>query len=86
MVPELYAPDRHSAVRPLRIAKDKKPKPIREESFSSKLVLQKNDFRHIDKIVDPNREKEQGRSKGISSQFNIRGSSLDVLEEHEQCP
>jgi hypothetical protein len=35
---------------------DKKAKPIGEESFSSKLVFEKNDyFRYIDRIVDPNR-------------------------------
>ena len=39
---------------------DKKPKPVREESFSSKLVFQKNDFRYIDRIVDPNRRKRDG--------------------------
>ena len=39
---------------------DKKPKPVREESFSSKLVFEKNDFRYIDKIVDPNRKKRDG--------------------------
>jgi hypothetical protein len=38
----------------------KKPKPVREESFSSKLVFEKNDFRYIDKIVDPNRRKRDG--------------------------
>lgn len=40
--------------------KDKKPKPVREESFSSKLVFQRNDFGYIDKIVDPNRKKRDG--------------------------
>ena len=40
--------------------RDKKPKPIREESFSSKLVFEKNDFRYIDKIVDPDRRKRDG--------------------------
>jgi hypothetical protein len=40
---------------------DKKPKPIREESFSSKLVFQKNDFVYIDKIVDPGRRKRSGQ-------------------------
>lgn len=39
---------------------DKKPKPIREESFASKLVFQSNDFRYIDKIVDPNRRTRDG--------------------------
>ncbi|MDG6995452.1 MAG: hypothetical protein JRN52_05975 [Nitrososphaerota archaeon] len=39
---------------------DKKPKPIREESFSSKFVFQKNDFGYIDRIVDPNRRKRGG--------------------------
>jgi hypothetical protein len=34
---------------------DKKAKPVREDSFSSKLVFEKNDFGYIDKIVDPNR-------------------------------
>jgi hypothetical protein len=39
---------------------DKKPKPIREESFSSKLVFQKNYFVYIDKILDPDRRKRSG--------------------------
>jgi hypothetical protein len=38
----------------------KKPKPIREETFSSKLVFEKNEFRYIDRIVDPNRSKRDG--------------------------
>jgi IS5 family transposase len=41
-------------------AGDKKPKPVREESFSSKLVFEKNDFRYIDRIVDPNRRNRDG--------------------------
>ena len=40
--------------------KDKKPKPVREESFSSKLFFEKNDFGYIDRIVDPNRRKRDG--------------------------
>ncbi len=40
--------------------KDKKPKPVREESFSSKLFFRKNDFGYIDKILDPNRRKRAG--------------------------
>jgi hypothetical protein len=39
---------------------DKKHKPVREESFSSKLVFEKNDFGYIDRIVDPNRRKRDG--------------------------
>lgn len=39
---------------------DKKAKPIREESFSSKLIFEKNDFSYISKIVDPNRRKRDG--------------------------
>jgi IS5 family transposase len=39
---------------------DKKPKPIREESFSSKLFFEKNDFGYIDKMVDPNRRRRDG--------------------------
>jgi IS5 family transposase len=38
----------------------KKPKPVREESFSSKLFFEKNDFSYIDKVVDPNRRKRSG--------------------------
>lgn len=39
---------------------DKKPKPVREESFSSKLFFEKNDFSYINRIVDPNRRKRDG--------------------------
>ena len=39
---------------------DKKPKPVREESFSSKLFFEQNDFRYIDGIVDPDRKKRDG--------------------------
>lgn len=39
---------------------NKKPKLVREDSFSSKLVFLKNDFRYIDRIVDPNRRKRSG--------------------------
>ena len=41
-------------------SEDKKAKPIREESFSSKLVFEKNDFRYIAKIVDPDRKNRDG--------------------------
>ncbi len=35
---------------------DKKHKPARKESFSSKFFFEHNDFSYIDGIVDPNRK------------------------------
>jgi hypothetical protein len=49
---------------------DKKPKPIREESFSSKLFFKKNDFGYINKIVDPNRRRRDG-PKGYPASSTI---------------
>jgi len=39
---------------------DKKPKPVREESFSSRLLFEKSDFSFIDGIVDPDRDRRSG--------------------------
>jgi hypothetical protein len=39
---------------------DKKPKPVREESLSSKEFFEHNDFSYIDEIVDPDRKKRDG--------------------------
>jgi hypothetical protein len=39
---------------------DKKPKPVREESLSSKEFFKNNDFSYIDEIVDPDRKKRDG--------------------------
>gem|GEM_PF-3527373 len=51
--------------------KDKKHKPVREESFFfsalARLIFQKNDFRYIDIIVDPNsRRRKRNVPKGYS--------------------
>jgi transposase len=40
--------------------KDKKPKPVREESFSSKEFFERNDFSYVDRIVDPDRGRRDG--------------------------
>ena len=40
--------------------KDKKPKPVREDSFSSKLFFEHNDLLYVDGIVDPERESRSG--------------------------
>ena len=39
---------------------DKKPKPVREESLSSKEFFEHNDFSFVDEIVDPDRKKRDG--------------------------
>lgn len=44
----------------LKGCKDKKRKPIREESFPAELVFQKNDFSYVDSIVDPYRKERAG--------------------------
>jgi len=36
------------------------PKPTREDSFPSELIFAKTDFAFVDKIVDPDRNKDQG--------------------------
>lgn len=44
----------------IKDGREKKPKPIREESFPAQLVFQKNDFSYVDAIVDPNRATRSG--------------------------
>ncbi|MBI2936767.1 MAG: transposase [Thaumarchaeota archaeon] len=45
----------------VKAEKDKKPKPIREESFSSKEFFERNDyFSYVDVIVDPDRKRRDG--------------------------
>jgi hypothetical protein len=62
---------------------DKKPKPIREESFfSSKLFFEKNDFRYIDKIVDPNRGSHNGPKGYPPSSIFMALLLSDVSQEH----
>jgi hypothetical protein len=38
----------------------KKTKPVREESFSSRLFFEMNDYSYVDAIVDPDREHREG--------------------------
>ena len=40
--------------------KDYERKPIREETFSSKLVFERNNFTYIDRMVGPDRETRDG--------------------------
>lgn len=49
-----------STPKRIKGGEDKKPKPIREESFPAELVFQKNDFSYIDGIADPDRASRRG--------------------------
>jgi transposase len=40
--------------------REKKPRPVRVDSFSSKLIFEHNDFEYVDGIVDPNRKTRSG--------------------------
>ncbi|MEM3118004.1 MAG: hypothetical protein QW136_06330 [Nitrososphaerales archaeon] len=62
--------------------REEKPKPVREEVYPSKLLFQNTDL-FIDRIVDPDREREETRAKGLSFKFTIHGVALDVSEEYE---
>ena len=41
-------------------SREKKLRPVREESFPARLVFEKNDFSYIDAIVDPDRKRRCG--------------------------
>ena len=57
--------------------KDKKPKPVREDSFSSKLFFEHNDLGYVDAIVDPDREDRSG-PKGYPPSAIFAAMLLDV--------
>ncbi|MEM3098335.1 MAG: hypothetical protein QXU32_06425 [Nitrososphaerales archaeon] len=62
--------------------REEKPKPVREEVYPSKLLFQNTDL-FIDRIVDPDREREETRAKGLSPELNIHGTVTYVSEEYE---
>ncbi|MEM3083627.1 MAG: hypothetical protein QXP61_00905 [Nitrososphaerales archaeon] len=62
--------------------REEKPKPVREEVYPSKLLFQNTDFSFIDRIVDPDREREETWAKELSPKFTIHGVALDVSEEY----
>ncbi|MEM3159112.1 MAG: hypothetical protein QXN83_10330 [Nitrososphaerales archaeon] len=62
--------------------REERPKPVREEVYPSKLLFQNTDFSFIDRIVDPDREREEAWAKGLSPKFTIHGVALDVSEEY----
>ncbi len=49
-----------SAAKRPRKGKDKKPKPVREESFSPRPFFEHNDFSYIDGMVDHDRKDRDG--------------------------
>ncbi|MEM2759789.1 MAG: hypothetical protein QXU32_12365 [Nitrososphaerales archaeon] len=63
---------------------EERPKPVREEVYLLKLLFQNTDFSFIDRIVDPDREREEAWSKGLSSKCSIHGITANVPEEYEQ--
>ncbi|MEM2760958.1 MAG: hypothetical protein QXW73_09255 [Nitrososphaerales archaeon] len=65
------------------VATEARLKPVREEVYPSKLLFQNTDFSFIDRIVDPDREREETWAKGLSPKFTIHGVALDVSEEYE---
>ena len=69
-----------SSPRRIKGSKDKKRKPIREESFPAELVFQKNDFSYVDAIVDPLRNERAG-PKGYPPSAMFMALLLMYLKE-----